>query len=67
MRDTPTLTSPCDTCADVDWLLRWGTPGEVIAARLHRNREALQRHLRSHDRALLERFNTATYTDRRTA
>ena len=55
----------CDTCFDVAWLLDAGELGPVISARMGRNREVLQRHLRNHDKALLARFNRAHYNDER--
>ena len=55
----------CDTCFDVAWLLSDGQPSPVIVERMGRNRGALQRHLRNHDKALLARFNRAHYNDER--
>ena len=55
----------CDTCFDVAWLLSDGRPSPVIVERMARNREALQRHLRNHDKALLARFTRAHYNDER--
>lgn len=53
----------CDTCFDVAWLLEAGELGPVISARMGRNREALQRHLRKDNPSLLARFNGAYFTD----
>lgn len=53
----------CTVCYDVTHLLDAGELGDVIATRMGRNRESLQKHLRNHDRALLTRFNLAAYAD----
>lgn len=53
----------CDTCFDVAWLLGAGEISPVIVERMRRNREALQRHLRDHNKPLLDRFNAAYYAD----
>ena len=55
----------CDTCFDVAWLLDAGELGPVISARMGRNREGLQRHLRKDNPSLLARFNRAHYNDER--
>jgi hypothetical protein len=61
--DTYLAGETCGTCFDVNWLLRAGELSPVIAERMGRNREALQRHLRKCDPTLLARFNAAYYTD----